>query len=630
VVHDLGAGLTTFAVFKPISPANGARIFHFQCSEFDDFGFACDTTNNTANAVVYNFPNGNQESVEGYNDMSNGAQEYTVRQYGATSLQIYNSGALVGLAVPISFGDVSNGGDIGKGSVGPLFSGDVAEILTYNRPLSDSERTQVELYLANKYDLYYPGVSWISNYSLAVQSRIISNRWDKGLADAYVAAQTSLRNSNPGMLTQGLAVWLKADAGVTSSSGSVSQWIDQVNGNALIQSTAANQPQYVAADQNGIPGIRFDGQDDLSASQSNGLGFTLKSNITVITVGMTTAPSQIQNSVCLGLYPNGEQGRFMGYSNSLEAFNYNSGGAAPSSGVFTIETASYNSSLSEVAFSQNGISTSVEQVASGFGALGPGIYVGAAPFLSMNQGWQGDISEILVYDHVLSTSELQQVSSYLAGRYGIISGGYSYPAPSISPDGSVSSSNISVSFSNAPGSTTIHYTLDGTSPTASSPLYSGAFTISASCPVKCALFQGTTEASTINTAQFYIGDSGDIGISDAWQMEYFGHTGIDANAQSPGGSGLTNLQAYLYGYNPNLYSTNGDGLSDFVNHLLGYSATDTDINGYGLTNAQQLALGLDPFNLNFTPPPAPPTPDPNDHTPPTVTLTTPQGATLVP
>jgi len=110
-------------------------------------------------------------------------------------------------------------------------------------------------------------------------------------------------------------------------------------------------------------------------------------------------------------------------------------------------------------------------------------------------------------------------------------------------------------------------------------------------------------------------------------MEYFGTTNIVASTVSPGG--LTYLQDYLYGYNPTVYSNIGDGLSDLINLELGYGPTDTDINGYGLSNAQQLALGLDPFDIGINPGQStPPAGNPSDHVPPTITLTSPQGATL--
>jgi hypothetical protein len=153
--------------------------------------------------------------------------------------------------------------------------------------------------------------------------------------------------------------------------------------------------------------------------------------------------------------------------------------------------------------------------------------------------------------------------------------------------------------------------------------------------VNCAIFSGSTQISPSASAQFWIGDTYHIGIPDAWQTQYLGSvSNLNPNALTPGGSGLTYLQAYQWGYNPTMYSTNGDGLSDLVNHQLGYAGTNTDINGYTdgsgnpMTNAQQLALGLDPFDVGVNPPqPAPPTPNPNDHTPPPINLTQPANAT---
>ena len=52
------------------------------------------------------------------------------------------------------------------------------------------------------------------------------------------------------------------------------------------------------------------------------------------------------------------------------------------------------------------------------------------------------------------------------------------------------------------------------------------------------------------------------GIPDAWEMQYFGHTGVDPYALAPGGSGLTNLQTYRLGLNPLVASTAGDSFTD--------------------------------------------------------------------
>lgn len=63
----------------------------------------------------------------------------------------------------------------------------------------------------------------------------------------------------------GLALWLKADAGTSTTvdGAAVSQWDDQ-SGNArhVTQATGANQPVYKTAIVNGKPVVRFDGAND--------------------------------------------------------------------------------------------------------------------------------------------------------------------------------------------------------------------------------------------------------------------------------------------------------------------------------------------------------------------------------
>jgi hypothetical protein len=46
-------------------------------------------------------------------------------------------------------------------------------------------------------------------------------------------------------------------------------------------------------------------------------------------------------------------------------------------------------------------------------------------------------------------------------------------------------------------------------------------------------------------------DADHDGLPDDWEMQYFGHTGVDPNALAARGDGLTNLQAFQQGLNPN-------------------------------------------------------------------------------
>jgi hypothetical protein len=93
-----------------------------------------------------------------------------------------------------------------------------------------------------------------------------------------------------------------------------------------------------------------------------------------------------------------------------------------------------------------------------------------------------------------------------------------------------------------------------------------------------------------------------------------------------------------------LADSNGDGLSDLVDVLSGIDPANPDVDGDGVPNVVELAQGTDPFTadsdgdgysdlvdafpLDATRHDAP-TADPNDHTPPTITLSKPTNATLI-
>ena len=68
-------------------------------------------------------------------------------------------------------------------------------------------------------------------------------------------------------------------------------------------------------------------------------------------------------------------------------------------------------------------------------------------------------------------------------------------------------------------------------------------------------------------------DSDHNGLPDAWEIKYFGHIGVDPNAD-PDGDGLTNLQEYQRGTDPTKADTDGDGFSDGVEVLRGSDPLD--------------------------------------------------------
>ncbi len=96
-------------------------------------------------------------------------------------------------------------------------------------------------------------------------------------------------------------------------------------------------------------------------------------------------------------------------------------------------------------------------------------------------------------------------------------------------------------------------------------------------------------------------DSDGNGLPDLWELHYFGHIGVDPNAD-PDGDGLSNIQEYRYHTNPTKADTDNDGMPDGweVSHGLDPQFNDAgaDYDNSGWSNLQKYAAGLDPYNLD--------------------------------
>lgn len=253
------------------------------------------------------------------------------------------------------------------------WNGEIAEVIVFNRRLSDGEIALVERYLARKY------------------------RLPTGRA---IVAPTDLRDC---------ALWLDAAQGVTlDGSSKVSQWNDlSGNNNHATQSTPGSRPGVVTV--NGQTAIAFDGTDDqliasnitptdstcfLVARQTVALGgYRLVLNV------RQTAIYSTLNSGPWGVFTNVECSAAETFGTSMRVFSILRRNEA--AGNIRLRSAHATRAVHSTNALRNGTQTEIGGSAAG------------------SQFSQADIHAVIVYSRALSDGEVWLVERYLKRRFAL-------------------------------------------------------------------------------------------------------------------------------------------------------------------------------------------------------------------
>lgn len=206
-----------------------------------------------------------------------------------------------------------------------------------------------------------------------------------------------------------LQIWLKADAGITLNGSNVSQWDDQSgNGRNFKQATATNQPAFLANSINSTyPSIDFDGSNDFLALDADYnvtdpmTWFVVYKRDTNTNQGVITGGS--------GAYPYLQYGSTFYIGASTRT-------AAMTSGVWYLRGATLSALATTTTAYSNGVSLGVG------GNPGAGSrkvrYLGQYNF-EADKYLDGKIAEILIYNKILTGTEINNVNGYLNTKYAI-------------------------------------------------------------------------------------------------------------------------------------------------------------------------------------------------------------------
>lgn len=265
-------------------------------------------------------------------------------------------------------------------------NGDIAEVIIYNRVLTEIERKSVDQYLKSK----------------------------------YMTGEKPLPSS-------GRALWLKADDIIGLNDGdAVSAWNDAAgNGVNATQSNSAKQPKWYSNVANGKPVVRFDGVDDYL---SLGDPASLTSNQMTI-FAVSSANSLTSNHT---IYARGEA-ILMDYaspqSGRMHVKNTSSLGDTPTGTVqanlFNQFTGMYSNLDGNIRYFINGSLVDERYIGGNIrdnltddnNTIGGKYAWHTGDVYYYDKFLNGDIAELIIYNSALTDEERQTVENYLQKKY---------------------------------------------------------------------------------------------------------------------------------------------------------------------------------------------------------------------
>ena len=257
------------------------------------------------------------------------------------------------------------------------------------------------------------------------------------VALAFCAIQCSRQVPIP---TDGLQLWLKADAGVTLNGSNVSKWADQSgNNNDAIERDGDRQPLLVRDGLNGKPTIRFDGINDrlgLTGSKHMSrinLFIVFKVDSGALDYAPVAFGDMDADGRVWGLYEEGDAGYspdtiyvFCGMNRGARAFARNCSAfglwhyiSVVTNGVTWSITLRVNGMDTKMRYDPINLSISVpigNPTGTGTGGIAGGDAL-RPPFGRIAS--KCDVAEVILYDTVLPDSQRRSVEQYLAAKYAL-------------------------------------------------------------------------------------------------------------------------------------------------------------------------------------------------------------------
>lgn len=230
--------------------------------------------------------------------------------------------------------------------------------------------------------------------------------------------------ANAPVPTNGLSLWLRADAGVTSGAGGkVTEWSADGSTVKATASAPEAQPTVVQNAIGGKPAIHFDGGTQILETNLN-IDPAAEPELTVISVFSSETDAATPLRKLYGA-DDGGYDRAAGLDDRAAGDNYTIfGGSAGVVGIFKLAANtpyltvdSYDQPKKMLNVWVDGAPAKQNQKID-HGAGLDKLYIGGTGTV-YHEPWLGNVAEMLVYRRLLSDDERKKVEDYLAAKYGL-------------------------------------------------------------------------------------------------------------------------------------------------------------------------------------------------------------------
>lgn len=556
---DLTNGVSVFVVLKPTS-TSGDRTSITVSNASNADAFIAQTNNTNSTMTAYNnatssavATSSNPIAVNQFQVLEQIFQPGTTDGIGTISVDGVQAAQATNLISTLRNVTRSNNSIGMSSATTDFFQGEIAEILFYKKALKPTQIASIRSYLLSKFGVgsqpnldavvMTPGGGIFAPYQTVTMSQsqdaAIFFSVDGTTPDASgnypwyngetlkIPATTTLKATavkdfftstvsstayeidpkTASIPRNGLKLWLMANNGVVLSSGSVSQWINKsgVEGDA-IQANPSNRPGFTESAINDIGAVSFNGSSQWLSLPTNSDNFSSGASIFVM-----LKPTSVSAGAKVLDLGNGATSDNINIQEptSTGASLYVYSGSSPSSvtsssaitvGQFQLLESIHNGT-SGATISTNAIqgaqSSSMNSITN---ILRENNFVGQGS--AGGNYFNGEIAEILLYNRAVSTLEKSAIEAALINKYQALTA-ITCPAPIISVATSTLQKPTQVAISSLAGAVT-HVTVDGTTPSISSPIYSAPLNIFYGQTVKAiSVFKGVQ--STVSSAIYSMG-----------------------------------------------------------------------------------------------------------------------------